>query len=69
MSKEYYFIIFCLESYKEYKSLTGKQAIILFEKYGVIDYLMKFYDILHSTGYQYINQDIDEYLKSRSTVI
>lgn len=27
------------------------------------------YDVLHTTGYQYINQDIDIYLKSRNAVI
>ena len=27
------------------------------------------YDVLHTTGYQYINHDIDIYLKSRNAVI
>ena len=65
MSKETAFLIFCLENYKVYKSLTGKQAMELFCKYGVFDYLKDFYDILHTTGYQYINNDIDIYLKTR----
>ena len=69
MSKETAFLIFCLENYKVYKSLTGKQAMELFCKYGVFDYLKDFYDILHTTGYQYINNDIDIYLKSRNAVI
>ena len=57
MSKETAFSIFCLESYKVYKSLTGKQTAELFHRYGVFDYLNEFYDVLHTTGYQYINQD------------
>ena len=66
MSKETAFTVFCLENYKVYKSLTGKQAASLFERYGVFDYLDEFYDVLHTTGYQYINHDIDKYISSQS---
>ena len=69
MSKEMEFAVFCIESYKRYKSLTGKQVSDLFQKYKVLDYLHEFYDVLHTTGYQYINQDIDIYLKARDAVI
>lgn len=53
----------------QYESLTGKQTAELFRRYGVFDYLNEFYDVLHTTGYQYINHDIDIYLKSRNAVI
>ena len=69
MSQETRFTIFCLESYKAYRRLTGKQAAELFEKYGVYDYVREFYDVLHTAGYQYINQDIDLYLKARNAEI
>lgn len=69
MSQETKFAIFCLESYKVYRSLTGKQAVELFEKYGVFDYIREFYDVLHTTGYQYINHDIDLYLKARKAEV
>ncbi|MDD7000822.1 MAG: DUF3791 domain-containing protein [Oscillibacter sp.] len=69
MSKETAFAVLCLESYKVYKPLTGKQTAELFRRYGVFDYLNEFYDVLHTTGYQYINHDIDIYLKSRNAVI
>lgn len=65
MSKEGQFIIFCMESYKTHKSLTGREVLELFQKYGVFEYIREFYDVLHTTGYQYINQDIDLYLKAR----
>lgn len=68
MSKEMVFAIFCLESYKVHRSLTGKQAEELFRQYGVFDYLLEFYDVLHTTGYQYINHDIDAYLEARNAV-
>ena len=66
MSKKTEFVVFCLENYKVYKSLTGKQAVELFERYGIFDYLNEFYDVLHTTGYQHINRDIDKYLSSRN---
>lgn len=46
MSKEAAFSVFCLENYKAYKSLTGKQTAELFRQYGVFDYLNEFYDVL-----------------------
>ncbi|MGN1113116.1 MAG: DUF3791 domain-containing protein [Acutalibacteraceae bacterium] len=69
MSKEAEFAIFCLENYKVYRSMTGKEAALLFEKYGVFDYIREFYDVLHTTGSRYINNDIDLYLESRNAVI
>ncbi|MDD4773259.1 MAG: DUF3791 domain-containing protein [Eubacteriales bacterium] len=69
MSKENAFIVFCMENYKIHKSLTGKEVSELFNKYGVFDYIREFYDVLHTTGYQYINHDIDNYLDSRAAPI
>lgn len=65
MSKEGQFTVFCMESYKIHKSLTGREVLELFQKYGVFDYIREFFDVLHTMGYQYINQDIDSYLKAR----
>ena len=69
MSKEMSFVIFCIENYKIHRSLTGRQTADLFLQYGVFDYLREFYDVLHTTGYQYINQDIDIYLKARNAAV
>lgn len=69
MSKEMSFTIFCIENYKMLHSLTGKQTVDLFQKYGVFDYIKDFYDVLHTTGYQYINNDIDIYLKARNAIV
>lgn len=63
------FAVFCIENYKIHKALSGKQTVELFQRCGVFDYLNEFYDILHTTGYQYINNDIDIYLKSRNAFV
>ena len=69
MSKEMTFTVFCLESYKEHRNITGKEVLDIFKRYDVFSYLKEFYDVLHTTGYQYINEDIDIYLKSRGAII
>lgn len=68
MSKEIAFTIFCLENYKEYRKLSGKEVYSLFNNYDVFDYIQEFYDVLHTTGHNYINNDIDKYLSSRGYV-
>lgn len=65
MSNEMTFAVFCMESYKLHRGLRGKEVLKLFEDYNVFDYIHEFYDVLHTTGHQYINHDIDIYLKSR----
>lgn len=65
MSKQTEFVIFCIENYKVHKELNGKQTLDLFSRYGVLEYLKDFYDVLHTQGYRYINNDIDLYLRSR----
>lgn len=69
MSKEMIFAVFCLESYKLHRNMSGKAVAKLFRDYGVFDYITEFYDVLHTTGYNYINNDIDIYLKSRGAIV
>ena len=66
MSKETEFTVFCMESYKVYKSLSGKQ-VYLFCSHGTGG-LASSVELI-TTSYQYINRDIDIYLKSRNAVI
>ena len=69
MSKEMSFAVFCMENYKYHRNLNGKEVSELFQRYGVFDYIRDFYDILHTTGHNYINNDIDIYLNSRGVVL
>lgn len=65
MSKEMAFTVFCLENYKIHRNLNGQEVSLLFDRYGVFEYIREFYDVLHTTGYNYINNDIDIFLNSR----
>lgn len=65
MSKTLEFKVFCFEAYRNEKKLTGRETMMLFEKYGVLDYLEKCYNVLHTTGREYIIQDIDIFINNR----
>lgn len=65
MSKVMAFTVFCMENYKQAKRLNGKQVDALFRQYDVYDYLHEFYDVLHTTGHQYLVRDIDLYIAAR----
>lgn len=60
-----YFVSFCIEQYKNAKHLTGAQAMRLLDEYKVLDYLSEHYEILHTQSYQWILEDIDEFIRSR----
>ncbi|MDR3215866.1 MAG: DUF3791 domain-containing protein [Clostridiaceae bacterium] len=70
LSKEKYidrldFIGYCIEIYKEAKSMNGADVYRLFEKYGALDYIYKYYEALHITGERYTIDDIDEFILKR----
>ncbi|MDR1060910.1 MAG: DUF3791 domain-containing protein [Clostridiales bacterium] len=65
MSKEGKYLVYCLEIYRREKHLTGRQAIELFKRYGIADYIMSCYDALHTTSWQYAVEDIDLFIEAR----
>ena len=66
MSKEATFLIYCIEVYKNAKNLTGKQVMKLFGKHRVSEYIVSYFEALHTTGERYIVEDIDLYTAARS---
>lgn len=60
-----FFVAFCIEEYRADKGLTGEQAIDLFNKYGVIDYLIKCFEPLHTQGRRWLIEEIDEFIHIR----
>lgn len=69
MSREGNFLIYCVERYKNAKKLTGKQVSELFNKYRVWDYIYSCFEALHTTGDNYIVEDIDLYIEARQPAI
>ena len=60
-----YFISFCIEQYKMHKGMSGSETMKLFDQYGVTDYLVNHFDVLHTQGTQWLMQEIDDYIKNR----
>ena len=58
MSKQGDFMIYCTEQYKSAKKLTGKQVSELFNRYRVWDYIYSCFEALHTTGTNYIIEDM-----------
>ena len=67
MSRQGDFMIFCTEQYKAAKKLNGKQVAALFDCYGVWEYIYTCFDALHTTGTNYIIEDIDLFIEARRT--
>ena len=69
MSKEGNFLVYCVEQYKSAKNLTGKRTAELFSQYKVWDYIYSCFEALHTTGANYIVEDIDLYIEARKSSI
>ncbi len=67
MSQAGNFLIYCIEQYKAAKSMTGKQVMELFSRYRVSDYIYACFEALHTTGANYIVEDIDLYIEARQS--
>ena len=65
MSSQGDFLIFCTEQYKAAKNLTGKQVSELFSRYRVWEYIYSCFEALHTTGVNYIIEDIDMFINVR----
>jgi len=59
------FLVYCIEIYKTAYKLNGKQVIQLFSKYRILDYIIKCYGALHTTGPEYIIEDIADLIEEQ----
>lgn len=65
MSRQGNFLIYCVEQYKSSKHLTGREVSALFSQYRVWEYVYSCFEALHTTGANYIVEDIDLYIAAR----
>ena len=63
--KKLVFVSFCIEEYKTLHGMDGRSVADLFEKYGVTDYLLEHYSVLHSFSREAILNDIDHFMNVR----
>ena len=64
MSSYAEFITYCLEEYKAAKGMTGKEVIMLFKQYNIIDYIVTCYGALHTMGGLAIADDIQSLIEN-----
>ncbi len=64
-SKITLFYSVCLESYKNKHNIDATEALYLFSKYKVLEYLEKVYDTLHTQSQEYIIAEIDRYINNQ----
>ena len=58
-----YFVSFCIEQYKNYKHMAGREVVDLFDQYHITDYLYNHYDVLHTQGAQWLLEEIEEIIE------
>lgn len=66
MSKEGNFLVYCMERYRYAKKLSGREISEIFDRYNVYDYIVKYFETLHTIGDKLIVNDIDEYISEKN---
>ena len=56
------FLSFCIERYAQHHRMTSLQAYALFRQYGVDQYLIDGFDMLHTQGEETILHDIELFI-------
>ena len=65
MTRKGKFMIHCVECYRLNRNLSGLEVSELFSKYGVFDYIVRYFESLHVNGERYIVEELDEYIASQ----
>ena len=67
MDKTTKFLIYCIEIYKTANKLNGRQVMQLFSQYEILEYITSCYGALHTTGAEYIVEDIAGLISERGS--
>lgn len=59
------FYVYCIERYASGHSLSSLQAMALFDRYGVDDYILDNFDLLHTQDIAYVVDDIERFIRRR----
>ena len=61
------FLVYCVEIFKTSQKINGKQVIEIFSRYKVFEYIVEFYGALHTTGTEYIIEDISGFIEEQKS--
>lgn len=62
MNKEAAYMIYCLERYRHAKGLSGREAVALFKRHGVMHFVQEFFPLLHIQSDSLTIEEIDRYI-------
>ena len=62
------FISFCIEQFKDAQKISGKEAMEILLNHGVIDYLTRNYEVLHTQSPQWLLEEINEFINNHPRV-
>jgi len=61
------FLVYCVEIYKTAFNLNGRQVVDVFSRYKIHEYIVSCYAALHTTGPEYIIEDIAGLIEERKS--
>ena len=59
------FLVYCIEIYKTRYHISGREVLKMFVQNGILDYIVECYGALHTTGPEYIIEDISGLIDER----
>ncbi len=62
------FLTFCIEQYAHLKGILGAKSMKILPDAGILEYLSKHYETLHTESIQWILNDIDKLVDSKVLV-
>lgn len=66
MSREYDYLVYCIENYSVAKGMAPSETCRLFEATGADAYILDNFEALHLTGTAYMVADIDAFIGNAS---
>jgi hypothetical protein len=69
--KELQFALFCIDALAEKLHISGRSSFdLLTEKSdGLDNYIVPFYDVLHTQGSEWIGEELTEFLQNRGVAV
>ena len=61
MNNKIVYLIFCMETYKQHRGLTGAQVYKVFKENNFYEYIIDLYELLHIQGTNRLLEELDEY--------
>jgi hypothetical protein len=61
MDERVKYLLFCMETYKQQRNLTGAEMYEVFKRYNFIGYIMDLFELFHIQGTRRLMEELDEY--------